>query len=222
MTYQFSFEPVFTNWLPLLQGAGITLLLTFLGSLVGVATGILGAVSRGWKLPLLQHIFSVYVESIRNTPFLVQLYFIFFGLPALGIKLSGWEASFIAMALNLGAYSTEIIRSGILAIPSGQIEAAKALALSKYQTFRFIVLKPALKTVWPALCSQIIIVMLGSSVCSQVAAMELTYSANLLQSMTFRAFEIYLCSTIMYLILAILIRKFLHFIGDTFIDRRPA
>jgi ABC-type amino acid transport system permease subunit len=153
---------------------------------------------------------------------LVQLYFIFFGLPSLGVKLSGWQASFLAMAINLGAYSTEIIRAGVMSIARGEIEAADSLAMSRWQTLRFVILRPALKNVWPALCSQIIIVMLGSAVCSQVAAQELTYAANLIQSRTFRAFEIYAFSTVMYLLLALLVRKFLHAFGRRIIDGRPA
>ena len=191
----------------------MTLLLTALGSTVGIATGILGAVSRAWKLPILSPVYAIYVECIRNTPFLVQLYFIFFGLPKMGIKLSGGEASFLAMALNLGAYSTEIIRAGVMSIPDGLIEAAESLALSRMQTFRHVILRPALKNVWPALCSQIIIVMLGSAVCSQVATQELTYVANLIQSRTFRAFEIYAFSTLMYLVLAVIVRKALTLFG---------
>lgn len=222
MSYQFSIEPIIKNWEVFAQGAMMTLLLTAIGSAIGVSAGILGAVSRAWKLPILHPVYSVYVECVRNTPFLVQLYFIFFGLPALGVKLSGWEASFLAMALNLGAYSTEIIRAGVMSIPKGQIEAADSLALSRWQTLRFVILRPALKNVWPALCSQIIIVMLGSAVCSQVAAQELTYAANLIQSRTFRAFEIYAFSTVVYLLLAIIVRKLLHEFGHRVIDGRAS
>ncbi|EGB14474.1 polar amino acid ABC transporter, inner membrane subunit [Pseudodesulfovibrio mercurii] len=222
MSYQFSIEPIINNWDLFVGGALTTLLLTALGSAVGIGAGILGAVSRAWKLKILHPVYTVYVECVRNTPFLVQLYFIFFGLPALGVKLSGWEASFLAMALNLGAYSTEIIRAGVQSIPRGQVEAAESLALSRWQTFRFVILRPALKNVWPALCSQIIIVMLGSSVCSQVAAQELTYTANLIQSRTFRAFEIYAFSTLVYLLLAVVVRKCLNVVGHRFIFGRTA
>ncbi|WP_122659678.1 ABC transporter permease subunit, partial [Pseudomonas viridiflava] len=103
------------------------------------------------------------VELIRNTPFLVQLFFIFFGLPSLGMQISEWQAAVLAMVINLGAYSTEIIRAGIQAISKGQLEASAALAMSRYETFRYVVLVPALRKVWPALSSQIIIVMLGSA-----------------------------------------------------------
>lgn len=222
MEYQFSFEAILSNWQLLASGAILTLILTAVGASVGLAVGTLGAVSRAWNLPLLSKIFAVYVECIRNTPFLVQLYFIFFGLPALGVKLTSTEASILAMVINLGAYSTEIIRAGVLSISKGVIEAAESLAMNRWQMFRYVILQPALKNVWPALCSQIIIVMLGSSVCSQIATEDLTYAANLIQARTFRAFEVYFISTLMYLALAICIRKFLYILGDRFLGRGRA
>lgn len=222
MAYQFSFEAILSNWEILARGAALTLTLSVVGSVIGLAVGTVGAVSRAWALPVLSQIFTVYVECIRNTPFLVQLYFIFFGLPAIGVKLNGWEASLLAMIINLGAYSTEILRAGVLSISRGVLEAAESLAMSRWQSLRYVILRPAFKNVWPALCSQIIIVMLGSSVCSQIAAQELTYAANLIQTRTFRAFEIYFTSTLMYLALAILVRQCLHLIGQHCIDGRKA
>ena len=126
MAYQFTFEPIAANWPLLVQGAALTLALTAVSATVGLAVGILGAVSRQWRLPFLHPFFTAYVECVRNTPFIVQLYFIYFGLPALGVRLNGWEASVLAMVVNLGAYSTEIIRAGVAAVPKGLIEAAKA------------------------------------------------------------------------------------------------
>lgn len=220
MVYQFSFEAILANWELLARGAALTIILTAIGSVVGIALGTAGAVSRAWSLPVLSKLFTVYIECIRNTPFLVQLYFIFFGLPALGVRLNGWEASVLAMVINLGAYSAEIIRAGIMSIPNGLLEAAESLAMNRWQALRHVVLRPAFKNVWPALSSQIIIVMLGSSVCSQIAAQELTYAANFIQTRTFRAFEIYFTSTLMYLALAVMVRKLLNMIGEYCIARR--
>ena len=93
MAYQFTFEPIAANWPLLVQGAALTLALTAVSATVGLAVGILGAVSREWRLPFLHPFFTAYVECVRNTPFIVQLYFIYFGLPALGVRLNGWEAS---------------------------------------------------------------------------------------------------------------------------------
>lgn len=117
MAYQFDFLPVLENT-GLLRGALFTLELTAIGALLGVGLGIVGAVVRAWKIQPFSALFGVYVELIRNTPFLVQLFFIFFGLPSLGLQISEWQAAVLAMVINLGAYSTEIIRAGIQAIPA--------------------------------------------------------------------------------------------------------
>ena len=217
MAYQFDFAAVLQHSDLLLQGAAFTLGLTAIGTLLGVGLGIVGAILRAWRIRPFDRIFGIYVELIRNTPFIVQLFFIFFGLPSLGVRLSEWEAAVLAMVINLGAYSTEIIRAGIQAIPHGQLEAASALAMSRFETFRHVVLRPALGKVWPALSSQIIIVILGSAVCSQISTEELSFAANFIQSRNFRAFETYLLTTALYLLMAIGIRQLLAWFGRRFI-----
>ncbi len=220
MAYQFDFTPVFDNAGLLLTGAGFTLALTAVGAILGISLGVVGAVCRAWKLTPFDRLFGIYVEVIRNTPFLVQLFFIFFGLPALGIKMTEWQAAVLAMVINLGAYSTEIIRAGIQATPRGQIEAAESLAMTRAQTFKHVVLRPALAKVWPALTSQVIIVMLGSAVCSQIATEELTFAANFIQSRSFRAFETYFVTTAIYFVMALLIRQLLIQLGQRFVVGR--
>ena len=214
MAYEFDFAPVLAQVDLLLKGAGFTLQLTAVGTLLGVAIGVLGAGVRAWRVRPFDALFGLYVELIRNTPFIVQLFFIFFGLPALGLRLTEWQAAVLAMVINLGAYSTEIIRAGIQAIPKGQLEAAAALAMSRFEAFRHVVLQPALAKVWPALSSQIVIVMLGSAVCSQIATEELSFAANFIQSRNFRAFETYLLTTALYLLMAILLRQLLAWLGQ--------
>lgn len=220
MAYQFDFAPVFEHTDLLLSGAGFTLALTAVGAVFGIGLGILGAICRAWKLAPFDRIFGVYVEVIRNTPFLVQLFFIFFGLPSLDLRMNEWQAAVLAMVINLGAYSTEIIRAGIQATPRGQIEAAESLALTRTQIFRHVVLRPALARVWPALVSQVIIVMLGSAVCSQIATEELTFAANFIQSRNFRAFETYFVTTALYFAMALLIRQLLMQFGQRWVVGR--
>ena len=152
---------------------------------------------------------AAYVELIRNTPFLVQLFFIFFGLPSLGIRLDPIVAAILAMTLNMAAYTTEIVGAGLDAVPRGQREAALALGLRPRQVFVKIVLPQALKVIFPALTSQIVIMMLESAVVSQIAVRELTYEADMLQARTFRAFETYLVVTLVYLGLSIALRRLL-------------
>ena len=213
MAYTFDFSSLWEYRGFFLQGVLGTLVLTVIGTVLGVAVGILGAVARAWRLPVLAQFYAGYVELIRNTPFLVQLFFVFFGLPSLGFRLDAWEAATLAMVLNLGAYSTEIIRAGIEAVPHGHLEAAAALAMSRLQIFRHVVLRQALLKIWPALSSQIVIVMLGSSVCSQISAEELTFGANFIQSRNFRAFEVYLLATALYFLLAVGLRQSLAWFG---------
>jgi polar amino acid transport system permease protein len=127
------------------------------------------------------------------------------------------------MTLNLGAYGTEILRSGIQAAPRGQWEAAQSLALGPMQVFTRVILPPAFKRVWPALTSQIVIVMLGSAVCGQISTEELSYAANLIQSRNFRAFEAFIIATLIYLALSMAVRRLLLWAGPRwFFGGRPA
>lgn len=226
MRIQLDFGAVLAEWPLLLTGIGWTLALTAAAVLVGTALGIACAWvrARGFGAEhapaWLRAVVNGYVELIRNTPFIVQLFFIFFGLPAAGFKLSAETASFIAMVINLGAYATEIIRAGLEATPKGQIEAAASLALTRLQTFTRVVLPPALKKVWPSLVSQIVIVMLGSSVCGQISTQELSYAADLIQSRNFRSFEAFIVVGALYLLLSFVLRHVLNWLGAHFLFGR--
>ena len=219
MQYIFNFGWIADYYPILLQGFLVTLQLTVVGAVVGVSFGIFCAWIRTLGPTWLRPPVVAYVELIRNTPFLIQLFFIFFGLPSLGLRLSELEAANLAMIINLGAYSCEIIRAGIEATPKGQVEAGAALALRPLQIFRLVILLPALERIWPALSSQIVIVMLGSAVVSQIAAEDVTFAANFIQSRTFRAFEAYTVSTCIYLGFAILLRQFLNQLGNWIFPR---
>ena len=222
MAYRLEFGSILDYAPVLVKGIAVTVELIAIGAVVGVALGIVCAWARCFGPKWLRPPVSAYVELIRNTPFLVQLFFIFFGLPSLGIKLSEMQGAIIAMVVNLGAYSTEIIRAGIQATPRGLIEAGASLAMTRLQVFRHVILKPALQRVWPALSSQIVIVMLGSAVCSQIAVEELTFAANFIQSRTFRAFETYFVVTGIYLLLAILARQGLRTLGWWLFPKKAA
>lgn len=217
---QLDFVAVLEQWPALLRGAGFTLGLSAVAALLGVGLGVACGWARAWGPRPLAAVVSVYVELIRNTPFIVQLFFIYFGLPSLGVKLSPEVASVIAMVVNLGAYAAEIVRAGIENTPRGQIEAARSLALTELQVFTRVVLPPALGRVWPALVGQIVIVMLGSAVCGQISAQELSYAANLIQSRNFRAFEAYIVATLIYLALSVGVRHFLNWLGPRFVFGR--
>jgi polar amino acid transport system permease protein len=213
MVYHLQFSSLLPYWQVLVQGLFFTVVLTMVSTVGGITIGTAGAAARTFGPAWLGRVVVVYVELIRNTPFIVQLFFIFFGLPALGVRLSESVAAFLAMAINLGAYSTEIIRAGIEAVPKGHLEAGASLAMSRFEVLRYIVLRQAFAKIWPALSSQIIIVMLGSAVVSQISAQDLTYAANFIQSRNFRAFEVYLVVSVIYLLLAIIVRALLAMVG---------
>jgi polar amino acid transport system permease protein len=201
------------------SGAAVTLGLTAVSTVLGLAVGVLGAAGKGSKYAAVRSLVGGYVEAIRNTPFIVQLFFVFFGLPALGIHIDEYVAAILAMTLNLGAYSVEIVRAGIAAVPKGHHEAAASLALTRGQTFVHVVLPQAIAKVFPALTSQIVITMLGSAVVSQISVADLTYAASYIQSRNFRAFETYLLITAAYLVMAIVLRFVLNAVGKRLFAR---
>jgi polar amino acid transport system permease protein len=217
VSIELDFLAVLEQWPLLLKGIAVTIALTGLAAPLGLAVGTACAWVRAEGPAWLKWPVGAYVEVIRNTPFIVQLFFIFFGLPGLGIKLSPEMASVLTMVINLGAYSTEIVRAGIQNTPRGQIEAAQSLAMVRWQIFTRVVLPPAFKRVWPATVSQIIIVMLGSAVCGQISVPELFYTTNLIQSRNFRAFEAFIIGTLLYLALSILLRRLLNWLGPRFL-----
>jgi len=208
VTYVFQFGIVFDRFDQLLQGAWLTIRLAAMAMVLGLTVAIVCAYLRTAGPRPLRALVAIYVEGVRNTPFLVQLYIIYFSLPGLGIRFEANEAALAAMVVNLGAYATEIVRAGVQSVPAGQIEVGMALGLKRLQIYRLIVLFPALKAVFPALASQFILLLLGSSVVSAISANELTAIANTLQSTTFRAFEVYIVVTLMYLCIAVAFRGF--------------
>ncbi|UKJ75040.1 amino acid ABC transporter permease [Azospirillum brasilense] len=222
MTYRFDYSWIAEYWPVILKGLVTTVELTLIGTLFGVALGIACAWTRSLGPRWLRPPVVAYIELIRNTPFLIQLFFIFFGLPSLGVQMTEFQAAVLAMVINLGAYSGEIIRAGIEATPRGQFEAGASLAMTRFETFRHVVLIPALQRIWPALSSQIVIVMLGSAVVSQIAAEDITFAANFIQSRTFRAFESYFLTTGLYLLLALALRQALRGVGMLLFPRRAA
>ena len=214
------FMAVRSQWPLLAIGLAWTVGLTVISATLGVLIGVAFAWARASGPAWLRWVVGTYVELIRNTPFIVQLFFLFFGLPAAGVKLSPEVASVLAMIINLSAYATEIVRAGVEATPRGQVEAAESLALNRLQIYTRVVLPPALKKVWPALVSQIIIVMLGSAVCGQISTPELSFAANLIQGRNFRAFEAFIVVTALYLLLSIGVRKLLNWAGPRFVFGR--
>jgi polar amino acid transport system permease protein len=203
MSYEFDFADVFSAWPELLQGMLNSLVLSALAMVIGMIVAVGGALGKTSGPVPLRLVIDGYIELIRNTPFLVQIFLIFFGLPALGIRLTSNTAALLALVVNVGAYGIEIVRAGIESIQKGQIEAGKSLGMRPLKIFRHIILKPAIQAIYPSLTSQFILLMLNSSVCSAIAASELTAVAGDIQSRTFRSFEVYFVVTCMYLAMSV-------------------
>ncbi len=206
MTYVFQFRDVLAYWPALLHGVGVTLLLAIIAMAGGLLIGILGASLQLYGSAPLRLTVTSYVEAIRNTPLLIQLFIVFFGLSQIGLRLDAPVAAAVALIVNVGAYATEIVRAGLQAIPRTQIEAGQALGLSGLQVFRYVVLLPALKIMFPALSSQFTLLLLATSVVSLISVEDLFHTASIIQSRTFRDFEVYAVIGVVYLTLALTCR----------------
>ena len=220
MGIQLDFPAVLERWPSFLSGTVLTLELAFFATVFGALLGTLAAVGRGAHRALIAGVCKAYVEAIRNTPLLVQIFLVYFGLASVGLKLSAFTVAVAALTINVGAYTAEIMRAGFEAIPRGQIEAAEGLALSRLQIYWHIILLPAVERVYPALTSQFVLLMLASSVCSQISAEELTAVANYIQSDTYRAFETYIIIAVLYIILSLVMRAGFWGLGLVLFPRR--
>lgn len=209
MRYVFQFGIVADHAPELLHGALATLWMTALGAAGGLLLAVVCVFLGSTGSKPVRWMVESYVEVIRNTPFLVQLFVLYFSLPALGIRLLADQAAVVGLAVSFGGYATEILRSGIEAVPRGQIEAGRALGLKRLAIFKHVTLHQAFKIVYPALASQLVILLLGSSVVSAISATELTAITNSLQSQTFRAFEFYFVAAGMYLAMALAMKGIL-------------
>ena len=196
------FGVVWARWPELLIGMGGTLFLAISGMILALVIGVLGVAVRRSNSRIGSALVIAFVELIRNTPFLVQIFFIFFALPLAGIRLNPTVTAIIALGVNGGAYAIEIIRGGVEAIPLGQTEAGLALGLRPAEVFRFIILKPALRSIYPSLVSQFIMLTLTTSIATSISAYELTSVAQRIDGDTFRTFEVYFTITVIYLLVS--------------------
>nr|WP_278116475.1 amino acid ABC transporter permease [Mesorhizobium sp. WSM4875]WIE94823.1 amino acid ABC transporter permease [Mesorhizobium sp. WSM4875] len=213
MGYQFDFSVVWEQWPLLLNGTLRALYYTAISGLLALVLGIAVMVARRSEIKPVRLTAKTFIEIIRNTPFLVQLFFIFFGLPSIGLRLSVTTAAIMALTINTAAYIAEILRGGVDSLPKGQIEAGKALGLNRRQIFFDIILKPSVRSVYPGLCSQFVLMMLTSSVVASISAPELTYSAQMIEAQSFRSFEVYFVVTGIYLVLSLCMSSLLRIFG---------
>jgi polar amino acid transport system permease protein len=196
----------------LFAGAVNTIWISAVAMAVSMLIGIACAVVMGTGKTA-RYVVLAYVEIIRNTPILVQLFLIYFGLPSIGIKLSPLVSAIIGLSIYGGAYVTEIVRAGIDQIPNGQIEAGKALGMKPWPIFSKIVLRPAISYIYPALVGQFVLLLQSSSLLSAISVAELTAAGNDIQSATVRNFEAFIFIAIFYLALTTIVRLALTGIG---------
>jgi len=217
---ELNFQDVLARWPMLLSGALLTMELAALATAIGLVIGIAGAIGRRSVHRAVAAPWGFYVELVRNTPFLVQIFLVYFGLSSLGLQLSAFTVAVTALAINVGAYTTEIMRAGFDAVPKGQIEAGECLGLSRLQVYWHVILLPAVERVYPSLTSQFVLLMLASSVVSQISAEELTAAANFIQSDTYRAFETYIVVAVIYILLSLTLRGGFWALGQVIFPRR--
>lgn len=200
----FQVDLILLNNRELLIGAGVTLKITAVSFLLALIIGTVVGISRS-RPGLMKIIFTPYVEIFRGTPLLIQLFFIYYGLPSIGINLSNFTAAYLGIGLCGGAYISEIIRGSLYSVDKGQQEAAIALGLSRYQTMRLVIFPQALQVAIPPLMNSFSSQLKETSLVSVLAINELTRSGQMVYSRTFRPFEIYLAVGVMYFIMTFIV-----------------
>ena len=204
-------DVVLDNLALFLHGLALTLVVSMSASLGGSAVGLVAALARMARAAPLRWLATGYVELIRNTPGLVQLFLVYLGLPRLGIRFSPLGALVTALTINNGAYIAEIVRGGLQAVPRGQLDAAASIGLSRRFTLSEVVLPQTLHAIHPALANQFIQTVLASSVGTVVGVEELTQVALFVESRTYRTVEILAALTLVYVavtfLLAVLLRR---------------
>ena len=204
----------------LLDGLLVTGGLSLGAGAAGFLVAIIFAMVRYWHVPVLRNIAASYVEFIRNTPLIVQLFFFAFGLPALfSYVWPFWCHALLALTVNFSGYFSAILYSGFIKTPKGQLEAATALGINKSVTFYKIVLPQTLHTMYPSMCSQFIFIFLTTGVVSEIGVVDLTHAGLFIDSRTFRSFEVFIVLTVFYILMALAFRVLLNFLYSKTLKR---
>lgn len=185
-----------------LHAAVLALRITVLGFLLAFALAIIAALARNSGLRILRFPAACYVEAIRNTPVLLQIFIVYFAMPSFGIRLSAVAAGTIALGVNVGAYLTEVLRAGIDSVGTGQLEAAQVLGLNKVHMFVYVVAPQALRNVYPALVNNLVQVLLGTSLLSTIAVPEITGVATVINARTLLFVQVFGIAVALYLVLS--------------------
>lgn len=208
-----NFRPLWRYEDAFIEGILTTLKLAFQAGAAGLLLGLICALILGRGNRWVNLAIRAYIELIRNTPPVLQIFIIFFVLPQIGLRLPPFEASVVALTLYFGAFVTEIIRSGLNSIPRAQTEAGHCLGLTRLQVFTHVVLLPALRNIYPSLTSQFILLLLGTSIASFISTEELFHTAAFVDSRTFRSFEVYALISGIYVAMVIAFRLLFFALG---------
>jgi len=204
----------------LMEGLQVTLYIFGIAIVLGFLIGLVVALLRLAPFKILNWIAKIFVDAIRGTPFIVQLFFIYFGLNSLGFfSLDNTTAGIVTVAINAGAYFSEIIRAGIQSIDKGQTEAARSLGLNSTQTMRHIILPQAFRRMLPTITNQAIISLKDTSLLSVIGVADLTQEGRIQASATFDAFNVYLILGIIYFIVIYLLSMLASFVERKFVLR---
>lgn len=207
--YDWDFSVLIENSEALLVGVGNTLVVVLVTTVLGLLIGVVGGLLSAARVPVLAQIVAVYVSVIRNTPLLLQIFFIYFGLPAIGVTLSGFTAAALSLALWCGAYASENVRAGIESIDSGQERAARALGMTRVHVFLSVLLPQGIRVSMASNKNTVISTLKNSSLMVAVGFAELTTTTMGLVSTTFRVYELFLFMGVAYLVLVALASLFL-------------
>ena len=211
--YEIWREQIFVE--KLINGIGTSILLMILGGIIGFIFGLALATARGSKIRFLRIPSATFIESVRNTPLIVQLFFVCFGLPMIfEYRWPFFASALLALCLNFSAYYAEIIRAGFDNVEYGQSEAARALGLGKNDILTYIVLPQALAKVYPSLVSQFVFLFLTTGIISEVGVEDLTWAGRYIADRNFRDFEVFIVLTIAYALLSVMFRGVLTATGQ--------
>jgi len=194
----------------LLEGAGLTVMISSVAMVLALVLGLaLAAISQA-PGPVARRLVAAYVEVFRNTPLLIQIFIVYFGLPQLGVKLSPFLSGLAALVLYAAAYNTEIFRAGLEAVPHGQFEAARSAGLGELQILRYVIMPQAVRICFPALGNNLVSLVKNSSLVSTIGMVELMFVANDISFNNFRTFEIYGTAAVMYVVIVLALTRLLR------------
>jgi polar amino acid transport system permease protein len=198
----------FAPYIPgFIEASWLVLALSLLAILVSWACGLAAALAKASRLAARRQVSKFYIWFIRGTPTLIQIFIVYFGFPQIGLRLSPFVAGVLALGFNGGAYIAEIVRSGLSAIPKGQMESAQALGMGRWQVMTRIILPQVFRVILPPATNEAITMVKNTSLLSTITVVELTLYSQTIIATTFRPFEFYIATALIYLVMTTLISQ---------------